>query len=429
MKNFNQMLALFGAICFSMGIYAQDETEFVRKTLVPELPACIYLPGEYSGQHSVIRSQDVIDRINNRSNPCSTINVNYSGFTPEAQTAFQFAVDIWEMSIESPQPITVSASFSDLGPGVLGAAGPVSFHTSNHPDATPGTFYPRALVEKIEDTQINPDPFGNSVDISASFSSTFNFYFGLDASPPPGQFDFVSVVLHELGHGLGFVGFGDVDTQSGVGSIRFSNTPSIYDRFIENGTSQTILSFADPSVALGDQLTGNDLFCTGAIATGQNGAIAPRIFVPGSWDSGSSYSHWNESTFVAGDVNSLMTPQIAPGEANHNPGPITLGFFEDMGWSICGGSLTVEKFTADAVEVSPNPFTSSIAIKLSNITNDDYTVNLFDINGRVVISETLTATNGNLTLSNLDKLGDALYFVKITNDFNGSSITKKVIKN
>src|SRR5690554_5136020 len=35
-----------------------------------------------------------------------------------------------------------------------------------------------------------------------------------------------------------------------------------------------------------------------------------------------------------------MTPQIGPGEAIHNPGPITLAFFEDMGWALCdGGSV------------------------------------------------------------------------------------------
>jgi len=124
-----------------------------------------------------------------------------------------------------------------------------------------------------------------------------------------------------------------------------------------------------------------------------------------------------------------MTPFIAPGEAIHDPGLVTLGFMEDMGWSICGGSLTVDEFNVDSVEVSPNPFTESVNIKLANGINDDYNINLFDINGRAIMSERFSATNGTITISNLDRLEDAFYFIKITNLNNNSSITKKIVKN
>jgi hypothetical protein len=61
--------------------------------------------------------------------------------------------------------------------------------------------------------------------------------------------------------------------------------------------------------------------------------------------------------------------------------------------------------------------------------NDDYKLNIIDINGRLILSETKSPRNGTLTLSNLDQLEDAFYFIKITNETNGTSITKKVIKN
>ena len=422
---------LVGIFCFSLMGYGQAETEFVRKSHTLTAPACVLYAKDYEGQSSIPRPQEVIDRIEGRMD-CSSFNVNYSGFTPEAQAAFQFAVDIWAMSIESSQPITVSANFAPLDPGVLGQAGPVSVHTSNSPDAVPNVFYAKALAEKLDDAQINPDPFGESVDITASFSSTFNWYFGLDANPPGGQFDFVSVVLHELGHGLGFISFANSDDT--IGRIREPGNmiPTAYDLNVENGAGQSLLDaglFTDPSAAMHSQLTSNNIFNNSPIAVGQNGGVIPKMFAPNPWDGGSSYSHWDENTFPNSNVNSLMTPQIGSGAANHNPGPISLGLFEDMGWSICGGSLTVEDFTLGEISVSPNPFTSTITITLNNNLNDNYALNVFDINGRVVARKSQLATNGTLMISNLDDLEDALYFVKITNRTNGASVTKKVIKN
>lgn len=432
MKKITKSLAIVGAFCCAITASAQEETGLIRKSKALTTPTCVLYADDYSGQNSIPGAQEVINRAVSGT-ACSNFIVNYSGFTPEAEAAFQYAVDIWANSIESSQPITISASFQPLDPGVLGQAGAVSVHTSSHPDAVPNVFYPKALVEKIEDTQINPDPFGASVDISATFSSTFNFYFGTDANPPGGQFDFVSVVIHEIGHGLGF-GTSFRSTDGTTGSIREPNNmiPAVYDLTIENGSGQSLLDtsiFADPSTALHAQLTGDDLFNNAPISTGQNGGGFPKIYAPNPFEGGSSYSHWNPTTYPIGNINSLMRPSIGSGVANHNPGPITLGLFEDMGWSICGGSLTVDEFNVASVEISPNPFASSINIKLSNSFNDDFTINLYDINGRVVLSEALSATNGNLTLSNLDSLEDALYFVKITNDNSSQSITKKIIKN
>src|SRR5664279_3323905 len=54
----------------------------------------------------------------------STIQVTYSGFSAPAQAAFQYAVNLWKPLISSPVPITVNASWSALGSGVLGQAGP-----------------------------------------------------------------------------------------------------------------------------------------------------------------------------------------------------------------------------------------------------------------------------------------------------------------
>ncbi|WP_431156936.1 T9SS type A sorting domain-containing protein [Winogradskyella poriferorum] len=413
-------------------LFAQDNINEVH-VHTPSRPACVLPPGEFTGLISVPRAPETAARMEAGGSPCATFVVSYNGFTPEAQAAFQYAVDIWANSIESPVPINVNAQFTSLGAGVLGSAGAATFLTitSGAPGSQPNTFYPAALWEKLEGE--DRSMFGGSNDINANFSSDTNWYFGTDANPPAGQFDFVSVVLHELGHGLGFAGFANVEDSfpDDIGDIRFNGAASIYDAFIENGAGDAILSFPDPSAALAAQLVGNDLYCNGptAIAQLNQGGTLPRTFAPTSWQPGSSYSHWNNSTFPNGDVNSLMTSSIGPGQANHNPGFITLGFFQDMGWSICAGALSVEELTVENVSISPNPFVDSIDITLKEGNVSDYSVSLIDINGRFVNTVKQDNNNGTLTLSNLNNLDTALYFVKITNEITGNSITKKVVKN
>lgn len=432
MKNFIRATACLVFVLAGMNTFAQEEIEFVRKSKILTTPTCTLYAADFHVHNSVFQNPELRNKML-ANNACSTFIVNYSGFTPEAEAAFQYAVDIWANSIESSQPITISASFQPLAPGVLGQAGPVSVHTSNAPDAVPNVFYPKALAEKLEDAQINPDPFGGSVDITVTLSSNFNFYFGTDAMPPGGQFDFVSIVLHEVAHGLGF-GTSFRNTNGITGSIREpnNNIPTVYDLFIENGAGQSLLDtnfFADPSTALHVQLTGGDLFNNSPLSINQNGGVIPEVYAPSTFQGGSSYAHWDSSTIPVGNINSLMRPSVGSGIAIHDPGPITLGVFEDMGWSICGGSLSIEELNAESVEIGPNPFMFAISIKLKVGGNDDYTIDLFDVDGRLVLNDTVTADDGLIIISSdLYSLESAMYFIRITNKFSGNSVTKKIIK-
>jgi len=171
---------------------------------------------------------------------------------------------------------------------------------------------------------------------TANFNSLLgNWYFGTDGKTPPDQYDLMSVVLHTLGHGLGFIGSMTVSAD-GEGSWGWRNSCSmIYDRFIVNGHDQELLDtflFPNPSGALAGQLQSDQLFFDGPRARAANGDKPVRIYAPIGWDPGSSCAHLNEETFPRGDPNSLMTPQIGMGEAIHNPGPVALAVLEDLGW-------------------------------------------------------------------------------------------------
>ncbi len=289
------------------------------------------------------------------------INVDYNGFTPAAQTAFQYAVDIWASLLTSDVPIQLEANWESIGGGTLGFAGAEGFFINFAGNPDPNTYYPAALADKIAGFDLDP----GSYDISATFNSTTNWYFGLDGNPGFGQYDFVTVVLHELGHGLGVIGSATVD--NGVGFWLFDPLPSIYDSFIENGQNTPIFSFGDGTFALGNQLTGEDLFWNGPVAVGNNSGVEPSIFAPDTWNGGSSYSHLDESTYSPGNPNSLMTPFLAPGEANHDPGPIILGLMEDIGWTVeeeedCTQALHI-------LTITPDCFGSEVTWEVRNSAN------------------------------------------------------------
>ena len=258
----------------------------------------------------------------------ATITVNYSGtWSLEAQSAFQHAVDIWETQINSPVEIVVEATWTPLDTGVLGSARAATSYAnfSNAPQAN--TWYAAATANALAGIDYN----GSQPEIEARFNSNFpSWYFGTDGNPAGDEYDFVSVVLHEICHGLGF--FGTMWEYQGVGYWGDSvyGYPAIYDRYAENGSGQALLSFSSGSTALGSQLVSGDIFFDGPYANAANQGARIELYAPDPWEWGSSYSH--VATHYDGTVNALMTYSLYNGEAIHLPGPIVLGIFEDIGW-------------------------------------------------------------------------------------------------
>ncbi|MFO1119263.1 MAG: hypothetical protein U1E38_03755 [Rhodospirillales bacterium] len=255
----------------------------------------------------------------------ATFVVTYTGFSAAAKAAFQRAVNIWAGQVTSSIPITISATYQPLGTGVLGQAGPSSFYRDFSGAPKTGTWYAVALANKRYGKRISTAP-----DIVASFSSNFpNWHFGTGPAPA-GKYDFTSVVLHEIGHGLGFLGLGRVG--SGVGTVKAAGFPSAYDWFTENNAGKAMLSFPDLSAALAAQLQGGNLYFDSPAVRAANGNLRARLYAPNPAQPGSTYSHLDEATYGRGNPNSLMTPQLGLAETIRSPGPIALAVFRSEGW-------------------------------------------------------------------------------------------------
>ncbi len=308
----------------------------------------------------------------------ATIEVTFSaGFPANAQTAFNRAVVIWEALIYSPVPIKIQANWSTLAEGVLGSAIYWSAY-ANFPGAQKlNVYYPVALAEKMAGEELN-DPA--DFEIFANFNANINWYNGT-GTPGVSQYDFETVVLHEIGHGLGFSSSFNVDgTQGEVGAFD-TTIPIIYDAFIVNGSNVNLVQgFNSPSTSLKTQLTSNNL----KINISKTPVATAQLYAPVTYDGGSSISHLNESTYLPGSNHALMTPAIGLREVNHDPGSLSLGILSDLGWE----TVRIEHDPLPNTENVTGPYTATV-----KLFNDGSGVQ-YDANN-VILHYTADGTNFN----------------------------------
>lgn len=284
------------------------------------------------------------------------------GWPEEAKAAFTYAANIWGNLVQSTVPISINACWANLTPAdTLGHGGASKFFRDFSGAPVTLTFYPVSLANARAATDLYP----SAEKIIIAYNAQQPWYFGLDGNCPVGKYDFVSVILHEITHGLGFLGsWAYQNGQGGWGGIEnTSDIPLAYDRFVVNGSLQALLNtsfFPNPSAALGAQLTCNNLFFYGANAIAANDGTAPSIYAPTTWSDGSSVCHLGE--IYRATANGLMVYSLADGYSIHNPGPITLGLLKDVGWTagtapapvvtVNGSTHDVILTTSDAVNVA-----------------------------------------------------------------------------
>ena len=252
--------------------------------------------------------------------------------------AFQRAADIWGGLIASAVTIQVGATFDPLPcnatSAVLGRAGPVSVFRDFTGALRSNTWYPIALANALQGIDLDAD----DVDIGATFNSTIGttcafpnvWYYGLNASPPGTQIDFVSVVIHELCHGLGFLTF--VNLTSGAKLMGLNDTFMLnLERHGASPSDYPSMTNAQRVAASTDtgnlHWVGNNVEESSGVLTAGKVGDHVRMFAPNPVQTGSSVSHWDRVLAP----NQIMEPTYT--EPLHNP-VLELPLFQDIGWTL-----------------------------------------------------------------------------------------------
>ncbi|MDD1720899.1 MAG: SBBP repeat-containing protein, partial [Euryarchaeota archaeon] len=251
-------------------------------------------------------------------------------FPSQAQTSFSAAANVWANIIQSSVPIRTRACWADLGSSsILGYSGGGALYRDFSGAPRANTWYTKSLANALTGTDLGPANF----DMHITYNLNFSWYYGTDGNTPAGQYDLMSVVLHEIAHGLNFSG--SMSYSAGSGSWGYgTGYPNIYDTLMRDGSGNQLINtgvYPNPSGALGSTLTSNNIWFHGSNAMTANGGARVKIYAPSTWSGGSSYSHLDYTTFND-TLNELMVYAFSSGESVHDPGPVTKGLLMDLGW-------------------------------------------------------------------------------------------------
>lgn len=296
-------------------------------------------------------------------------------FPEEAKAGFNAAAAIWGYLLQSSVPITIKACWASLGdPSVLGYSGGGPQRRDFAGAPLPNTWYSGSLANALAGTDLDPGLF----DMHITYNKNFSWYYGTDGVTPAGQYDLMTVVLHEIAHGLNFSGSMEYIPASGQGQWGGgTGFPSVYDTFMRDGTANPgnlLINtgvYVNPSVALGNALRSESIWFHGANAVAANGGTRVKMYAPATWSDGSSYSHLDYNTFRS-TVNRLMVYAIASGLATHTPGSITLGLLRDLGWT-----LTADNPVPTITSLSSTSTAAGGAAFTLTVTGTNYVSNSF----------------------------------------------------
>lgn len=257
--------------------------------------------------------------------------------------ALQYAAAIWGELISSPVEIRVGANFNQLQcdetSAILGGAGPNTAHMNFVGAPLTNTWYSQALANSLAAMDLDPD----SNDMQATFNSAVGtvcafpnvWFYGLNGNPPLGKIDFVTVALHELTHGLGFVSFVNLAT-----GAKLSGLNDVFMRHLEDHSSGKLYpQMSNAERVSASKNTGNlhwvgaNVLAAGVILTeGVHPAGHVEMYAPDPQETGASVAHFS------GDLAPDQIMEAYYAGPNHDVG-LAFDLLLDLGWGIGGDEI------------------------------------------------------------------------------------------
>ncbi|MCI5043938.1 MAG: hypothetical protein MRY72_04515 [Aquisalinus sp.] len=247
-------------------------------------------------------------------------DITFDDFISDVQAVTEKSLAIWGDFITGATgaSIEVSVSIDDLGEGTVASAGAgdLQFQAENENGVL--VFAPGTQIELTTGQDTNGADFDLNVNVNTGFLESSNAFFETDDNRevPVGAIDFVSVLTHEIGHGLGFAGFFEADgvqpTFDFGGATGVREIATTYDELIEFDGNNT------------------------PFFTGQNiiNVYGEKVALENQSGEGSDISHFtrNKITDVPNDLAvALMNPNVVSGDQT-TIGLAELAVLADIGY-------------------------------------------------------------------------------------------------
>ncbi|MCB1615044.1 MAG: VCBS repeat-containing protein [Pseudomonadales bacterium] len=272
-----------------------------------------------------------------------TTGAGFSGSEGTSRLAvFQAAADYWETQLDIAVDVSVYAEFTSLTcsqwSGTLGSAGPTSVTRDWSGVPESGTWYAYALAFNLKgyasgtydiDANFNDNVAG---DINCLNGATW--YYGTDGNPGVGEVDLYTTVLHELGHGLGFLTF--VNTSTGALAGGYTD---VYTNNLLDGSTGKLWNTMSNAERQASAIDDGDLMWNGSKVnaltdTLDAGTASGKVlmYAPTTLSSGSSVSHFDTSIdYKAAYGSHELMEYLLENDTNHI---LTVGLFCDIGWGV-----------------------------------------------------------------------------------------------
>ena len=255
---------------------------------------------------------------------------------PDVRMVVEEAARRWTALLVIPVPIRVRI-------GWIEGVGPNGFAWPNLVREVTASGQPVDVPSALADARAGRDVQPGFDDMNIFFKAVKGRHFDFEKPVPRGKTDFLTVVMHEFGHGLGlstaafvpweapfeasiglpneFVNFFDfsfpVPPRDGV--------PTLFDTHVYDATGTPVSKLRNPSRRLYNALTGPISF-RGPASEAAFGGPVPL-------DRG-SVSHISREALQSTDPDWQMAPETGMSVAQHDPGPLTLAMLVDLGWTL-----------------------------------------------------------------------------------------------
>ena len=343
----------------------------VAATIVP-----IYNPEEETGRTGFFDvtplTQEERNRIGPSGNDAETLG-------DARKKALEHALGLIADKLEGSVTVRVDVGFKNIdttssGSFILANAAPCLISSRRLPSEE--ALYPSALAKSLS-AQIRGAGLC-SWDIRIRFNNGPPFYYGFDEIPGNSRagFNFVSVVMHEVFHGLGLFenveddgSWKSVDGRNNLGEPTSVQQPSVYDEQLYSEADENFfpeLSDSQRAAAItsGDGLSwdGRTVGATrrscsygrlvGGIKTdGISSSGRPLLHAPSDYQNGSSISHFHVSV-TPDDILEPRFPVLTRDMT------LALALLKDMGWRVDDACIPASCNDAIPVNCASRPTTS-----------------------------------------------------------------------